>query len=162
MLKQIIDIEIQRLLESKQVGIIYHYTNLSSLLNILKDFKLKDKLYNRNYISFSRNGNGIKGQGSAFARIVLNGNKMSNKYSIIPYSQAMSNGKLAPYKSHKKKQAEERIYKTEVFIKPYILAIEIIKDYANDDMTKEEKQKVEKLIYPKPLNIVDKWSKFKQ
>jgi hypothetical protein len=132
---------------SKNVGILYHYTSLASLINIAKDdFILKDRYKRYNYISFTRNGSGIVGRGEGPCRLILDGNKLSNKYKIVPDSMARTpNGEGIKddlgnliFKSHERRQQEERIYKSEVKVKDCLLKIEILKDYANDDLTKDE------------------------
>lgn len=161
--------EFRNIFESKQVGIIYHYTSWTSIMQIYKDdFQLKDFTYNRGYISFSRDGIGITGQGQNSARFVLDGNKMSNYFSIIPDSISKSNGKLASdangnpiYKTGLRKQAEERIYTKNINIKPFILSIQITKDYADFDMTDDEKEEIERSIFPRKVEIVDKFIPYK-
>jgi len=147
-----------KIIESKQVGIIYHYTTINSAMKILKDMKLKDFTFNRGYVSFSRNGSGISGRGSNFLRFTIDGNKLSNKYSITPDSQAISGDKKLRYKSHKKKQAEERIYKIEVDITESLLSIDILNDYKNDEITPEELKKIESKT---KLNLVDKFKPYR-
>ena len=80
--------------EGKKVGTLYHFTRLSSLLNMLPNFDLKSY---QEYISFTRNYNLIHPKhNNSFSldyeigdkrnvRIVIDGDKLSNKYKIKPY-----------------------------------------------------------------------------
>ena len=85
---------IDLLREAKQVGDIYHYTRLEmGLINkILKSGQLKpsgDRLENKGYISFSRDrALGLTlGPSKTQVRITIDGDKLSNKYQILPYAQ---------------------------------------------------------------------------
>ena len=77
--------------EGKQVGIVYHYTTLDSLRQILHMNTLKSAGYldNKDAISVTRDKNFHK---RIFAtgvpteiRITLDGNKLSHNYKIRPY-----------------------------------------------------------------------------
>lgn len=146
--------------ESKQIGIIYHYTTISNCVNILKDKQIKDVKYNRGYISFTRNGaykiNDLK---FGMLRLVIDGNVLSNKYKIVPDSQASSYGNRAGFKDHKNKQSEERIYSKSVDISKSLICIDVIKDYSNDDMSKQEKEFIQSIT---TLNFVDSFVPFKK
>lgn len=144
--------------EAKQVGILYHYSSISNIVKILKDGSLKDKTHNRGYISFTRNGSGIIGQGSNFARIVIDGDKLSNRYKVEPASQASTNGETNILKPVERRQQEERIYSKEVKILDSILYVEIISDYAKFDLTNEEKHFLESKV---KLKIVDSFKPIK-
>lgn len=77
------------LTEAKQVGIIYHYTGLQSLFEIMEENYLQSGTFEKdNSISFTRDKHfgdryrvGIKTD----VRIVFDGNKLSNKYKFSPY-----------------------------------------------------------------------------
>jgi len=80
--------------EAKQVGTLYHFTTLQSLLDILKTNTLKtsnkfekDKLPT---VSLTRDKlgdiGGVGGTGTKTVRISIDGNKLSNKYKITPYN----------------------------------------------------------------------------
>lgn len=81
--------------EGKQVGPLYHYTSADGLKGILssnrinasEEYYLGNNLY---YISFTRNKN-FHNKGYKFGvkteyRITLDGNKLSNRYKIIPFA----------------------------------------------------------------------------
>jgi len=81
--------------ESKQVGIIYHYTNKRGLDGILKTniIKASKEKYMGNtmyYVSFTRNKNfhkkGMKFDVKIEYRITIDGNKLSNNYKIYPFA----------------------------------------------------------------------------
>lgn len=130
------------ILESKQVGILYHYTTISNLYKILKTNTLKSSEYwdEFNVICCTRNkyfhfdaGYTVPTQ----TRLVLNGDKLSNIHKIIPYSQDTSvsfedyeefgnNWKGDP-KKHEKGllEFEERIIGTVENIDKYIIEVNI-------------------------------------
>lgn len=154
--------------ERKQVGVLYHYTNIVALLKIIRDgLSLKDKMYNRGYISFSRNGNDISNLPNINARFIIDGDKISDIYKIKPDSLTRTNGKKLTddngnpiYKIGDKKQSEERIYGDNINIKSCLLAVEILESAARFDLTDDEKLEIIKSIEPKPLNLVEKFSPY--
>jgi len=90
-LKQFIKTTIREYLnESKQVGLLYHFTNLSSLNKILEENKMNGSfMYEENGIelfgvSTTRNKNLKYDRQKNNIRITLNGDKLSNNYKIKP------------------------------------------------------------------------------
>lgn len=80
---------IDLLIEAKQVGILYHYTPLSNLKNILATRHLFPN--DEGQISTSVRANmGTRGfdlmKGGSIARIMLDGDKISNRYRVRPFS----------------------------------------------------------------------------
>lgn len=144
--------------EAKQVGVLYHYTSLQAIMLIMKDMKLKDYTFNRGYISFTRSGINISGQGRNYSRLVLDGDKLSNKYSIAADSQAVTDGIKAPIKTFDKLQSEERIYKKEIDITNFLICIDIYKDYAKYDLSKDE---LAFLQSKTKVNLVDSFRPYK-
>jgi hypothetical protein len=73
--------------EAKQVGILYHFTDIEGLLGILKTNELWASETNADHVSLTRDKQGwhVGTLDNAF-RISLDGNKISNKYKIRPYS----------------------------------------------------------------------------
>lgn len=141
--------------ESKQVGIIYHYTTIGSLISILKTLTIKDSYeFERGYVSFTRSGSGIVNLRHSLCRIVIDGNRLSNKYKIIAHSQGSSRGQKGPIRDPKNKQAEERIYQKEVDISKCIICVDILKDYANDEVSKLDREFIKSKTQ---LNIIDKF-----
>ena len=81
-----------QLFEAKQVGILYHWTTLRSLTNILENDEMisrelkclrnhtEDTTEWGNYISFSRNKTLNYHKKSVL--IIFDGNKLSNKYKL--------------------------------------------------------------------------------
>lgn len=85
---------IEFLKEGKNVGILYHFTNDESILSILEDDILKSNgndYTSLNAVSLTRDKhfhkNKYRSIDNSF-RIVLDGNKLSNKYKIIPHQDA--------------------------------------------------------------------------
>lgn len=107
--------------ESKQVGLLYHFTRTGELIGILKDNMLKasDMWVTNNdsrpINSFTRNKNGWDVGGfPTDVRITIDGDKLSNKYKIQPYDMRFGDDEM-----------EERVYKNISNIKDYILNITI-------------------------------------
>jgi hypothetical protein len=80
--------------EGKQVGTLYHFTNMFSLLDILKTNTLKasNKFEKQKLptVSLTRDKlgdiGGVGGTGTKTVRISIDGDKLSNKYKITPYN----------------------------------------------------------------------------
>ena len=139
-------IRLKNLLESKQVGIIYHYTTFNSGLKILQSNQLKssDAADSTNAkpvfaISFTRDkrfhDNHVVGfEESSFGntpqlRLTLDGNKLSNRFKVQPYSQGgvFDKGK-------KSFEAEERIISDKPFTIPlsdYLISVDVLVEYKN-------------------------------
>jgi len=99
-LQQIIKEETQKILnEGKQIGTLYHFTDVDALLDILKSNKMMafprsgmgdDR--NFYYISFTRNKNMFLNKPKLYTDIevalVLDGDMLSNKYKFEPFSSS--------------------------------------------------------------------------
>lgn len=74
--------------ESKQVGIIYHFTDDESFWSIINDEGLKSSYFD--FISFTRSFSNPKGSHLEYmnVRFSFDGNKLSNKFKIEPYSES--------------------------------------------------------------------------
>jgi hypothetical protein len=89
-------IRLKRLLkEAKQVGTLYHFTSFDSLKNILQSNTIKGSWGNEDvkgkYVSTTRDKNLWKtdpnlGAEELQVALVLDGDKLSNKYKIRPYA----------------------------------------------------------------------------
>lgn len=130
--------------EAKQVGVIYHYTTFENGLKILQSNELKgsdaadstnanpvfaisftrDKRFHDNHnVGFDVSSFGQRPQ----VRFTVDGDKLSNKFKVQPYSQggAFSKGK-------KGFEAEERVISNKPFsipIIPYIKSVDILIEY---------------------------------
>ena len=161
----------QFLNESKQVGILYHYTYYEALVKILESGKLLSG-YNDKYgspanpisdISFTRNKNFHKTRaklvsGPPHCRIVIDGDKLSNNYSIQPYAQK------GFVKDSDYFESEEVIRESKPFSIPidkYIISVDFDKDFSDKNhdyhwiyefQVKSAEMCKEKRI---PLNVVD-------
>lgn len=132
--------------EMKQVGILYHYTDILSLQGISKGLVLISGFEN-NFISFTRNGSGISGwAGSQPCRLILDGNVLSNKYKI----KTIQNLK----KHH---LAEERIYKDKVYISDSLICVQIIENRYSISQV----DKIKELYSNYFFEIVEKWKPYK-
>ena len=130
--------------EAKQVGIIYHYTTFEAGLKILKSNQLKafnaaDSTDAKPVfaISFTRdkrfhNDHNVGFEESSFGespqvRFTIDGDKLSNKFKVGPYSQQ---GVFD--KSEKGFEAEERVIANKPFTIPlsnYLTSVDILVEY---------------------------------
>jgi hypothetical protein len=130
--------------EGKQVGVIYHYTTFENGLKILQSNELKadhtadstnanpvyavsftrDKRFHNNHnVGFDVSSFGQRPQ----VRFTVNGDKLSNKFKVQPYSQG---GAFS--KDKKGFEAEERVISNKTFfipIIPYIKSVDILIEY---------------------------------
>lgn len=111
--------------EAKQVGILYHLTNLDGMEYILRDNKLRRGSYEG--ISFTRNkmlNFYIGSPVNLFFKLIINGDKLSEKYKLEPYKYH-ANDKGIDFR----KEAEELIRASEISnISKYIKGIAFIYD----------------------------------
>jgi hypothetical protein len=144
--------------ESKQVGVIYHYTTFENGLKILQSNELKggaaEDSTNANpvfAISFTRdkrfhNNHNVGFDVSSFGqrpqvRFTVDGNKLSNRYKIQPYAQIGGSGRFE--KQREEFEAEERVVSNKPFSIPilsYIESVDILIEYkkpGNDDWDME-------------------------
>lgn len=121
---------------AKSVGNLYHYTTIDSLFKILNENALKT--INLDSISFTRNKNFHKQirdlNKPLEVRLLIDGDKISNKYKIIPHSDKDF------VNSPDEREQEERVFKEIHNIKNYIKLIEINEgslDYDENERNKE-------------------------
>lgn len=159
---------IQLLTERKQVGTIYHYTNLKNCISILKFnqmlsnqvlFKHQDG--NRyDVISFTRNKNFHKAPygrtigADVECRLTIDGDRLSDKYKLRPYSESgFSRQRSQEYES------EVRIQSLSSFainnIIKYIKSIEILEE---QDTKTDRQQKLIQICEENniPVSVIDK------
>jgi hypothetical protein len=140
--------------ESKQVGVIYHYTTFDNGLKILQSNQLKShgtadstKTNPMYGVSFTRdkrfhNNHNVGFDVSSFGqrpqvRFTVDGNKLSNRYKIQPYAQIGGSGRFE--KQREEFEAEERVVSNKPFSIPilsYIESVDILIEYkkpGNDD-----------------------------
>ncbi len=146
--------------ESKQVGVVYHYTSLHNLIKILKDNTLSGgKIAYRNTfdditkplyltgVSFTRNKNFHDNENrtitSMQCRLVIDGDKLSNNYKIRQFNQFgiyKSDPTREIYTPHnvRETESEELVECKEILnIKNYIIRIDIIKEPTYKDDIEE-------------------------
>jgi hypothetical protein len=158
---------IDLLKEAKSVGILYHYTRLSSLIKIINTNTLishllndgdfddigggeDDEMEGKYYISFTRDKNFHKDQEREIAgtdcRIVIDGNKLSNNYKIQPTAEQHYQRK------YQGSESEERITKDKYFeinnLDNYIIQFDIFLDEIN---TRRDLERIKNII-----NLSDK------
>jgi len=132
---------LKEITEGRQIGEIYHFTSLDSIPDILESGKLEpatDRSEKLGFISFTRNRalstlGGFKSQ----VRITIDGDKLSNKYQILPYAQLKPETKRdekdwdTPYSRFTQNSESELIipskkYSGKINITPYIKKLDII------------------------------------
>ncbi len=113
--------------EGKQVGTLYHFTSYVSMVQILKS-NLVLKTFQMDiqpYVSFTRNKQFTSDTISTQVRIVVDGDKLSNKYSISPHADTK-----AGYGRTGQDEAEERIslikYPRGVDIRPSLIRVDVL------------------------------------
>jgi hypothetical protein len=130
--------------EAKQVGIIYHYTTFENGLKILQSNELKgseaadstnakpvfaisftrDKRFHDNHVvGFEESSFGNTPQ----LRLTLDGNKLSNRFKVQPYSQG---GAFS--KDRKGFEAEERVISDKIITIPlsdYLISVDLLIEY---------------------------------
>ena len=126
------------LFEAKQVGVLYHFTRLGSLEKILQENILYMSRQWKN-ISFTRNKNLISNsnylkENKAFARIVVDGDKLSNDYKIRPFVfPQRSKWETASYNLERPgSEAEEMVEADIKDIKKYIIRVDLPHKYLTD------------------------------
>ena len=146
-----------KLTESKQVGKLYHVTTWKNLVKIMKEdvLGLRDR-----YVSFSRNPRYtyISGQlEGKQVQLVIDGNKLSNRYKIEQYADQGS------WVEGKRFEAEERVKGQIRDIGKYIIEIRLLQDIYDVDpgeldiyFTYLSKYKhLENLLFPDKQNYHD-------
>jgi len=118
--------------EAKQVGTLYHFTNLYNLSLILEEDLLKSK---NDWVSFTRNKNFNKIDrnlpgGDISCILVINGDNLSNNYKIEPFHDQ----KFFRERDFgtDKMESEERIKSPISSIKSYIENIILLKNEIKD------------------------------
>lgn len=125
-------------IEGKQVGVLYHYTTLEYLFSIIATNRL-GKHYST-YVCFTRNkyfhkqGHDIGGDA---CRFVVDGDKLSHNYKIIPYNDltiqpSTKQGKEGYRHDRIVDEQEERIYKIIDNFNRYIIKLQILQGRLND------------------------------
>lgn len=138
-LKQIIKEEIRKVLlnEGKQVGLLYHYTNIKNLKKIITSNKLEGP------VSFTRFKKSPSIYNFTFgeAIIVIDGDKLSDNYKIGPYHDL--NTISSEKKYSKNYEYEERVDKNIENLDKYITRIIFlgknpftIRDYSDSKLKK--------------------------
>ena len=139
--------------ESKQVGLLYHWTSFISAYKIVKTNYIKSanrsirddaKTINRENefgVSFTRDKTFHKDNSKFYpmeACIIIDGDKLSNNYKLFPYNDFFAGIDKPKYKSAKESdEMETRTNKSINDIKKYIVRIEL---YDNVSGASEKEQ----------------------
>jgi len=128
--------------ERKQVGKLYHFTDLKKVYRILKDNELKQNTTSAytnlaSGVSFTRNKNFQKtnkyfGWYDMAVNIIIDGDKLSDKYKISQFHDnqtyiTLDPSELRMFKGRDVDEAEERTTKPIKQLNKYITGIEINK-----------------------------------
>jgi hypothetical protein len=144
------------LVEGKQVGLLYHSTNPENTIKIIQDNEIqkflntdhmltdyrndpddfiwlmgrfpvhKDLQNFKGFVSFTRNKNYKRHDTENNVQFVLDGDKLSEKYKIIPYSHFGGRGEYD--------EMEERIYDSIINLDKYVIDI----NYTGDNLEVQE------------------------
>lgn len=151
--------------EGKQVGVLYHFTRLSSLISMFPDFEM---MSHQEYISFTRNYNMMDYENfkndfsidqekygiNRRVRIAIDGDKLSNKFKIEPYLDKPNQI------SRSSGEYEERIKKDKVSIKCCILQIDIIDP--DKKIADSNDQDMQKIMKKYKVNFISQIKKLKK
>jgi len=136
--------------EGKHVGILYHFTDEEGLNGIIDSGGLYSDFYS--YISFTRSFTPplVGHLENRYVRFAFDGNKLSNKYKIQPYSdnEFNSNGKEF---EEIIKWPHKKLLKVEFALK----RIDILKHSKMKDFSKKEIEEYLKIKLP--IYFVDKF-----
>ena len=139
--------------EGKQVGILYHFTRLSNLANMLDDgFDMKS---NHKYVSFTRDYNLIDYHkksnqisknfefqdswgNDTVVRLAIDGDRLSNRYKIQPFMDTTND--VTPQSTE-----QEEIIKGNADIEKYITQIDVV--YGSLDVDKLEQELAKTKLY---------------
>lgn len=173
-------------LESKQVGIIYHFTKINAIKTLLNDKEMSkygcDILtfasYNK-HLSTTRDFNmadnplGTFNPSTYNIRIAIDGDKLSNKFKVKPINGVIDNRSeifgtdINMFRVKHKSEKEEVIcplVNVKYFpLKDYIVEIQIYNHYNTE--TEDVYDYIQKMLKQHnlniPVNIVRKWKPFK-
>lgn len=139
--------------EGKQVGNLYHWTDINSMGDMFEDNKKieLDNVYSsiasqQKYFSFTRNPKlNTLGEEKSHVRIALDGNKLATKYRIKPYADP--NYKKAEGKGEAEERIDSSQYGGKINLEPYITKITLISpenfnQYLSNLDYKEDKKQI--------------------
>lgn len=109
--------------EAKQVGNLYHFTPIASLIQIIKSNKLAAHVADNHSsasVSLTRDSHLSRSKGSN-ARIVIDGDKLSNRYKVKPINITSSD----PYSPAWETESEERVLGDITDLKKYIVSVDL-------------------------------------
>lgn len=149
--------------EEKQVGILYHFTQINWLEDIIKSnyvlkssTRIKINGERKPIVSFTRQYDLPREAvyvSNSNVRITVNGDKLSNKYKIQPRADFTSSDGY-------KKEKEEAVFGDKIDIKNFIIQIDILydeekfADFYNDKYQLIQQQNI-------IINFVEKWKPIK-
>ena len=128
-------IKLSRMNESKNLGILYHFTPIKNLLKIINSNKLIandcDDLVTG--VSLTRNKNLNRG-GCTWVRLSLDGTKLSNNHKIIPVND-QAEWEEQFHTDYDQRESEERVLSDIDNVKKYLISVDIHIRAINDPKT---------------------------
>lgn len=117
--------KLRTILEGKQVGKLYHLVSLPSMRHILKTDKLESQYFSGISTTRDKHRTHYVGDRGNYFRLVLDGDKLANKFKIEPFSYKSIQGSVGD-------EMEEKI-KTQTIlnISSYIIEIQILQKQIN-------------------------------
>ena len=158
-----------KLIEAKQVGIIYHFRGWKGTVNIIKTGLITSGVFNA--ISFTRNyqmGTQVNSyvQQEKQIRFVINGDLLSERYSINPYQNTedpqiqrkyYSGSNLYPVHSEAEERIELDLGET-IDIRPYLIQVDFLESLIEKLGKRQMVETLNELYMPNvPFNIVSKF-----
>jgi len=121
--------------EAKQIGTLYHFTSYKNMIKIIEDNLMLKSPTPDGYISFTRNKTMVSDTISQSVRMTIDGNKLSEKYSIGPHADTKAGyGRKAAAKPGARftgDESEERIstqkYPNGIDISNALVVIDLMK-----------------------------------
>ena len=94
----------QYFLEAKQVGILYHYTDVSGVIGIVETNTLQEN--GNKYVSFTRDkhfhkGDRYEGITGTSCRFIIDGDKLSENYKVQPFNYFWNREQGSSFYLHK-------------------------------------------------------------
>ena len=122
-----------KLNEAKQVGLLFHCTTLEGFADMADHDRIGK--YPDSTVCFSRDRNYNHVIGSMIpqhVQLVLDGDRLSNKYKIIPYDDGFT--------SRRRSESEERVETQITPVGPYLLAVNLINNGDVKNMLAQQKK----------------------
>jgi hypothetical protein len=143
--------DILKLLEAKQVGILYHYTSIANAINICSDDMLKPGEFDG--VSFTRNKDFHTTEREEIqtgVKFVIDGDKLSENYKIEPFNYFWNREQGSKfYTHHDYMDEQEELVKSPIRnLSRYVIKVYIDRHHADcffDDIDNNEIERPEEI-----------------